>query len=48
MTQLQSGLGMPGGPENPLGPGASYLYNRTTIGTKVVVLGTAAATASTQ
>ncbi len=78
---------MPGGPENPLGARALYLwqgnkdtlyrihgtnepwtigqnvssgcirltnddvtdlYNRTPIGTKVVVLGTAAATASTQ
>ena len=87
MTQLQSGLGMPGGPENPRGARALYLwqgnkdtlyrihgtnepwtigqnvssgcirmtnddvtdlYTRTPIGTKVVVLGTAAATASTQ
>jgi lipoprotein-anchoring transpeptidase ErfK/SrfK len=87
MTQLQSGLGMPGRPENPLGARALYLwqgnkdtlyrihstnepwtigqnvssgcirmtnddvtdlYTRTPIGTKVVVLGTAAATASTQ
>jgi lipoprotein-anchoring transpeptidase ErfK/SrfK len=87
MTQLQSGLGMTGGPENPLGARALYLwqgnkdtlyrihgtnepwtigqnvssgcirmtnddvtdlYNRTPVGTKVVVLGTAAATASPQ
>jgi hypothetical protein len=26
MTQLQSGLGMPGGPENPLGARALYLW----------------------
>jgi lipoprotein-anchoring transpeptidase ErfK/SrfK len=82
MVQLQSGLGMPGGPENPIGARALYLwqgnkdtlyrihgtndpttighnvssgcirltnedvvdlYNRTPIGTKVVVLATAAA-----
>ena len=80
MTQLQSGIGMPGGPENPIGARALYLwqgnkdtlyrihgtnepwtigqnvssgcirltnddivdlYNRTPIGTKVVVLATA-------
>jgi lipoprotein-anchoring transpeptidase ErfK/SrfK len=83
MVQLQSGLGMPGGPENPLGARAMYLwhgnkdtlyrihgtnepwtigtnvssgcirltnddvtdlYNRTRVGTKVIVLGSAAAT----
>ena len=80
MVQLQSGIGMPGGPENPIGARALYLwqgnkdtlyrihgtnepatighnvssgcirltnddivdlYNRTPIGTKVVVLATA-------
>jgi lipoprotein-anchoring transpeptidase ErfK/SrfK len=80
MTQLQSGIGMQGGPENPIGARALYLwqgnkdtlyrihgtnepwtigqnvssgcirltnddivdlYNRTQIGTKVVVLATA-------
>jgi lipoprotein-anchoring transpeptidase ErfK/SrfK len=80
MSQLQSGTGMPGGPENPLGARAHYLwhdnvdtyfrihgtnepatigssvssgcirmvnqdvmdlYQRTTIGTKVIVLGNA-------
>ena len=80
MTQLQSGLGMKGGPDNPLGARAMYLwqnnkdtlyrlhgtndpttighnvssgcirltnddiadlYNRTAIGTKVIVLATA-------
>ena len=80
MTQLQSGIGMPGGPENPIGARALYLwqgnkdtlyrihgtnepwtigqnvssgcirltnddivdlYNRTQIGTKVLVLATA-------
>jgi lipoprotein-anchoring transpeptidase ErfK/SrfK len=83
MTQLQSGLGMKGGPENPIGARAMYLwehnkdtlyrihgtnepwtigtnvssgcirltnddvtdlYNRTPVGTKVVVLATAGAT----
>jgi len=89
MVQLQSGLGMPGGPDNPIGARALYLwqgnkdtlyrihgtndpttigtnvssgcirltnedvvdlYNRTPIGTKVVVLATAtgAPTASAQ
>ncbi len=82
MSQLQSGLGMPGGPDNPIGARALYLwqgnkdtlyrihgtnepwtigsnvsagcirltndditdlYNRTPIGTKVVVLPTATA-----
>jgi lipoprotein-anchoring transpeptidase ErfK/SrfK len=82
MVQLQSGLGMKGGPENPLGARAMYLwqgnkdtlyrlhgtnepwtighnvssgcirltnddivdlYNRTSVGTKVVVLATATA-----
>ena len=86
MVQLQSGLGMPGGPENPLGARAMYLwqgnkdtlyrihgtnepwtigtnvssgcirltnddvtdlYNRTPIGTKVIVLA-AVAPAATQ
>ncbi|HUC51345.1 MAG TPA: L,D-transpeptidase [Xanthobacteraceae bacterium] len=81
MSQLQSGLGMPGGPENPIGARALYLwqgnkdtlyrihgtnepwtighnvssgcirltnddivdlYDRTVLGTKVVVLATAA------
>lgn len=81
MTQLQSGLGMPGGPENPIGARALYLwqgnkdtlyrihgtnepwtighnvssgcirltnddivdlYDRTPLGTKVIVLATAA------
>jgi lipoprotein-anchoring transpeptidase ErfK/SrfK len=81
MSQLQSGLGMPGGPENPIGARALYLwqgnrdtlyrihgtnepwtighnvssgcirltnddivdlYSRTTLGTKVIVLATAA------
>jgi lipoprotein-anchoring transpeptidase ErfK/SrfK len=80
MSKLQSGIGMPGGPENPLGARAHYLwqgnqdtyfrihgtnepatigqsvssgcirmvnqdvmdlYQRTTVGTKVVVLGNA-------
>ena len=80
MVQLQSGLGMPGGPENPIGARAMYLwqgnkdtlyrihgtnepatighnissgcirltnddvidlYNRVTVGTKVIVLATA-------
>ena len=80
MTQLQSGIGMPGGPENPIGARGLYLwqgnkdtlyrihgtnepwtigqnvssgcirltnddiidlYNRTPIGTKVLVLATA-------
>jgi lipoprotein-anchoring transpeptidase ErfK/SrfK len=33
MTQLQSGLGMPGGPENPLGARALYLWqgNKDTL-----------------
>jgi lipoprotein-anchoring transpeptidase ErfK/SrfK len=33
MTQLQSGLGMPGGPENPLGSRALYLWqgNKDTL-----------------
>ncbi len=86
MVQLQSGLGMPGGPENPLGARAMYLwqgnkdtlyrihgtnepwtigtnvssgcirltnddvtdlYNRTPVGTKVIVLA-AVAPAATQ
>jgi lipoprotein-anchoring transpeptidase ErfK/SrfK len=81
MSQLQSGLGMPGGPENPIGARALYLwqgnkdtlyrihgtnepwtighnvssgcirltnddivdlYDRTVLGTKVIVLATAA------
>ena len=85
MSQLQSGTGMPGGPDNPLGARAHYLwhdnvdtyfrihgtnepatigqsvssgcirmvnqdvmdlYQRTTIGTKVVVLGNAQPTHS--
>jgi lipoprotein-anchoring transpeptidase ErfK/SrfK len=80
MVQLQSGIGMPGGPENPIGARAMYLwqgnkdtlyrihgtndpttighnissgcirltnddvsdlYNRVTVGTKVIVLATA-------
>jgi lipoprotein-anchoring transpeptidase ErfK/SrfK len=89
MVQLQSGLGMPGGPDNPIGARAMYLwqgnkdtlyrihgtndpttigtnvssgcirltnedvvdlYNRTPVGTKVIVLPTAAGgpTASAQ
>ena len=83
MVQLQSGLGMPGGPDNPIGARALYLwqgnkdtlyrihgtndpttigtnvssgcirltnedvvdlYNRTPVGTKVVVLATATGT----
>jgi lipoprotein-anchoring transpeptidase ErfK/SrfK len=83
MVQLQSGIGMPGGPENPIGARAMYLwqgnkdtlyrihgtnepwtighnvssgcirltnddvadlYNRTPVGTKVIVLATAAGT----
>jgi lipoprotein-anchoring transpeptidase ErfK/SrfK len=89
MVQLQSGLGMRGGPENPIGARALYLwqgnkdtlyrihgtndpttigtnvssgcirltnedvtdlYNRTAVGTKVIVLATAAGspTASAQ
>ena len=87
MTQLQSGIGMPGGPENPIGARALYLwqgnkdtlyrihgtnepwtighnvsagcirmtnddaidlYNRTPIGTKVVVLASAVPAASTR
>jgi lipoprotein-anchoring transpeptidase ErfK/SrfK len=83
MVQLQSGLGMPGGPDNPIGARALYLwqgnkdtlyrihgtndpttigtnvssgcirltnedvvdlYNRTPVGTKVIVLPTAATT----
>ncbi len=87
MVQLQSGIGMKGGPENPIGARALYLwqgnkdtlyrihgsnepwtighnvsagcirmtndnvtdlYNRTPIGTKVVVLATAAPAAATQ
>ena len=33
MVQLQSGLGMPGGPENPLGARALYLWqgNKDTL-----------------
>ena len=33
MSKLQSGIGMPGGPENPLGARAHYLWqgNRTPI-----------------
>ena len=85
MVQLQSGLGMPGGPENPLGARAMYLwqgnkdtlyrihgtnepwtigtnissgcirltnddvtdlYNRTPVGTKVIVLAAVAPTAT--
>jgi lipoprotein-anchoring transpeptidase ErfK/SrfK len=29
MTQLQSGIGMPGGPENPIGARAFYLWQGT-------------------
>ena len=85
MVQLQSGLGMPGGPQNPLGARAMYLwqgnkdtlyrihgtnepwtigtnvssgcirltnddvidlYNRTPVGTKVIVLAAVAPTAA--
>jgi lipoprotein-anchoring transpeptidase ErfK/SrfK len=33
MTQLQSGIGMPGGPENPIGARALYLWqgNKDTL-----------------
>jgi len=87
MNQLQSGVGMPGGPDNPIGARALYLwqgnkdtlyrihgtnepwtighnvsagcirminddiidlYDRTPVGTKVVVLPTATAAASSQ
>jgi lipoprotein-anchoring transpeptidase ErfK/SrfK len=87
MVQLQSGLGMPGGPDNPIGARALYLwqgnkdtlyrihgtnepwtighnvsagcirmtnddvidlYNRTPIGTKVIVLATAPSAVPTQ
>jgi lipoprotein-anchoring transpeptidase ErfK/SrfK len=87
MVQLQSGLGMPGGPDNPIGARALYLwqgnkdtlyrihgtndpstighnvssgcirmtnedvvdlYDRTPVGTKVVVLPTATPTATAQ
>jgi lipoprotein-anchoring transpeptidase ErfK/SrfK len=87
MSQLRSGIGMPGGPENPIGARALYLwqgnkdtlyrihgtnepwtighnvssgcirltnedvtdlYDRIALGTKVIVLATAAGTAPTQ
>jgi lipoprotein-anchoring transpeptidase ErfK/SrfK len=46
MTQLQSGIGMPGGPENPIGARALYLWqgNKDTLyrihGTKYRIHGT--------